>query len=88
MPRVPEQLGSPGVVVWRARHLVGMVRGAGLVFVGLKLIESEADPNAVDWPPHVGCFGAVRPRSGVNRIEEADVNASMETFSPTSGTPR
>ena len=88
MPRVPEQLGSPGVVVWRARRPVGMVRGAGLVFVGLKLIESEADPNAVDWPPHVGCFGAVLRSTGLDRAEEADVNASMEAFSPTSGTPR
>jgi len=65
-----------------------MVLGAGLVFVGLTLIESEADPNAVDWPPHVGCFGAVLRSTGLDGAEEADVNASMEAFSPTSGTPR
>ena len=80
-------MASPGHRRY-ADSRAGMVLGAGLVFVGLTLIESEADPNAVDWPPHVGCFGAVRPRSGVDHIEEADVNASMETFSPTSGTPR
>lgn len=49
MRRVSEQpLASPGVVAWRTRHLVGIALGAGLVLVGLTLMASEADPNAVD----------------------------------------
>lgn len=41
-------LASPGVVAWRTRHLVGVMLGAGVVLVGLTLVASQADPNAVD----------------------------------------
>ena len=41
-------LASPGVVAWRTRHLVALMLVAGLILVGLTLVASQADPNAID----------------------------------------
>jgi undecaprenyl-diphosphatase len=39
---------SPGVVAWRARHLVGLSLVSALILVGLTLVASQANPNAID----------------------------------------
>ena len=41
-------VSPPAVVVWRTRHLLAFVFGAAVLLVGLTLVASEANPNAVD----------------------------------------
>lgn len=41
-------VASPEVVVWRTRRLVAVMLLAGLVLVGLTLVASQANPNAID----------------------------------------
>jgi len=36
------------LVAWRTRHLVALMLVTGLILVGLTLIASQADPNAID----------------------------------------
>jgi membrane-associated phospholipid phosphatase len=36
------------LIAWRTRHLVALMLISGLVLVGLTLVASQADPNAVD----------------------------------------
>jgi membrane-associated phospholipid phosphatase len=42
------EIASPGVVAWRTRHLVATLLVAGLILVGLALVASQANPDAVD----------------------------------------
>jgi len=41
-------LASTGVVVWRTRHLVGIMLLAGLLLLGLTFVASAANPNYID----------------------------------------
>ena len=41
-------MASPGLVAWRTRHLVALMLVSGLILVGLTLVASQADPNAID----------------------------------------
>jgi membrane-associated phospholipid phosphatase len=41
-------VASPALVAWRTRHLVGILLVSALILVGLTLVASQADPNAID----------------------------------------
>lgn len=43
-----QPLASPTVVVWRTRHLIGIMLAAALLLGVLTLIASQSDPNVVD----------------------------------------
>src|SRR5579859_170268 len=48
-PAAPDTpVASPPVVAWRTRHLVAIMLVAGLILVGLTLVASQANPNAID----------------------------------------
>jgi membrane-associated phospholipid phosphatase len=42
------EIASPGMVAWRTRHLVAVLLVAGLILVGLALVASQANPDAID----------------------------------------
>jgi membrane-associated phospholipid phosphatase len=41
-------LASPGLVAWRTRQLIALLVVLGLIFIGLTLIASQANPNEID----------------------------------------
>jgi len=47
-PDAETTIVAPGVVAWRTRHLVVFLLVLGLVLVGLTLVASQTNPDAVD----------------------------------------